>query len=483
MVNKIIDKNSVSHDINDARIASLDDVKPSISGTSLVIPESSEPKPEPILIYHNVEYYHLQEIDIESLTVTENETKLYDILTGEDITDKHDDRYNKLQVMRSFGPMGIKTVIMNYFAGREIIVGFRNSDGEYTQSGFEHEFTVVDHSTSSTDEIWLPDCTACLMRSTDGKILNVYYTLIGEGTTASKIDSIQQGNAKMPIVDDRLPEPTAQDADKVLKVGATGEYELGEAGGGDLPEYGYDDIDKILEVGISGTPTLQWGAKPSDFTYFGGDSFYRGAISGWIGALQQVVGVDRDISQPVDVLAKFYDVLDGKKVKTQFVAISYSRSYRGYWISIITAYNLGSMKHFTVEVREDDQEQLAQSVEYLWENPSSGTKLYKHTIALLDDSGVITLVNDDPEQITDIDVSSGTAAIHGKNATNYLLACRSILVEKAGYMNSIAIRVFSNYDDVYVTGILTETNPVEYPMLYLYHNNTSNIRVDGVGEI
>ena len=48
----------------------------------------------------------------------------------------------------------------------------------------------------------------------------------------SYVKKVQKGTTEYDIHDTRVPEATSADEDKVLKVNASGQYELGEAGGG-----------------------------------------------------------------------------------------------------------------------------------------------------------------------------------------------------------------------------------------------------------
>lgn len=174
----------------------------SIAGTSLIIPESTEPGPEPIVTIDGVDYYHKQEFDLTTgyPDIETTDSYQYDLLTGEKIN---------ASTTKSFFSKGILPQDRHYLhAQLYLAFGFHTyafnvkTDSPYSPVDYtSRAFTVVDSIEQVSDytKICLPGCSAFYgWLSEDGNTFISYYNLKNDGAP-TKIDSVKQGNAVIPL--------------------------------------------------------------------------------------------------------------------------------------------------------------------------------------------------------------------------------------------------------------------------------------------
>lgn len=192
-----------------------------LAGNSLAIPEQEGP--QPIIMIDGVAYYHKQEFDLEELVHNFSSSFQLDPITG---IEKENTPPMISVSITGPGPNYVSVSLrLNANELYYTLYGHQYSPVNFTSRAF----TVVDTQEEVTDntKICLPTCSAYYgFLSEDGKTFISYYNLKSEGAT-EYVDSIKQGNVVFSLVDKRLPEASSADESKVVKVNASGEYELG----------------------------------------------------------------------------------------------------------------------------------------------------------------------------------------------------------------------------------------------------------------
>ena len=201
-----------------------------LDGSALVIPEQPAPAPEPVATIDGVDYYHKCEFDLESLS-TGSQFRNYDLLTK---------NKTSAEPYLSVYPRDVTTCVLAIGSHGLQIFSWMifGSAVDYTSRAF----TVVDTQEEATDntKICLPTCTAYYgFLSEDGKTFISYYNLkIEPGQSVPEyVNSVKQGNAVIPLADDRLPEASTSDEGKTLSIDENGNYQLVTASGGGTQLY------------------------------------------------------------------------------------------------------------------------------------------------------------------------------------------------------------------------------------------------------
>ena len=232
-----------------------------IEGTSLVIPEQEAPTP--VITIDGVDYFHKQEFDLEEIlndpTIQAN--TYIDVLTGE-----MSERTNNVYLQKSMQSNWVIYIYAKHHyatAWGKLLVYADGTLGNYENTSFD----LVDNLQQVTKfpEAYLPTCSAYYgYLSEDGKTFISYFNLKSD-VDFYEIDSVRQDKSTIPLKDARLPEAKSADAGKVLKVANGGGYELGTAGGNNLPI-------KVIEFSLHSGNTFQNLAEALGFTVTAGSS-------------------------------------------------------------------------------------------------------------------------------------------------------------------------------------------------------------------
>lgn len=217
-----------------------------LAGNSLVIAEQPAPESEPVITIDGVDYYHKYEFDLTAFGPADM-FKKFNLLTGNQIIGEFNSACFDIS---SYGPNYPSGSLVAYLKNGKnvayssiVSVIAKGSSVVATADYTSRAFTVVDTDYEVIDDskINLPTCSAYYgFLSDDGKTFISYYNLKPGADVPEYVDSIKQGNAVIPLKDDRLPTAEQADAGKVLKVADAGGYELADAGD-NVPVFSFEN--------------------------------------------------------------------------------------------------------------------------------------------------------------------------------------------------------------------------------------------------
>lgn len=237
-----------------------------LDGNSLVIPEQEGP--QPVITIDGVGYFH--QIDTAQLDPS---NQYYD-MEGNPLSEQPSSYpyiYHK-----NLGGAYVWVVISSGFSGsgrrQSVCISDSSSYGNPIHDGaVTIQFGITDDTLSSEYFV-----NAYVQPNSDGINGTFYFTLVSDSEAPEYIDTIKQGNAVIPLKDSRIPDSVDADIGKVVKVGANGSYELGEAGGDNrirIPSSigNNSSLQDIIDLNIGIT-------MPNPYSYKSYDVFFEGSF-------------------------------------------------------------------------------------------------------------------------------------------------------------------------------------------------------------